>query len=160
MHGIYTPCCLMTLTLMQGHSGSAEENNQLWIISKTKQAIKIKLAATVGHNKFHFNPKFSVAFILNYGHKGISYKSHQCYLAIQSACFLLNAFSATWRKTKNQLMHHKTASCHQSWHTRMLLSDSVWTLATYNAKLLHESPWTSIWVMFSVKICTACEKLS
>ena len=42
----------MTLTLMQGHSGSIEENIQLGIISTTKQAIKIKLAATEGHGKY------------------------------------------------------------------------------------------------------------
>ena len=42
---------LMTLTLMQVHSDSAEEQIQLWIISKTKQAIKIKLSATVGHDQ-------------------------------------------------------------------------------------------------------------
>ena len=40
----------MTLTLMQGHSGSAGKKNQFWIISTTKQAVHIKLAATVGHD--------------------------------------------------------------------------------------------------------------
>ena len=39
----------MTLILMQGHSGSAEENNQIRIISTSKQVICIKLATTVGH---------------------------------------------------------------------------------------------------------------
>ena len=40
---------LMTLTLMQGHSGSA--HNEIWglIISTTRQATRIKLAATVCH---------------------------------------------------------------------------------------------------------------
>ena len=38
----------MTLTLMRGHSGSAEEHVQLWIVSTTTQAIQINLAATVG----------------------------------------------------------------------------------------------------------------
>ena len=48
----------ITLTVMQGHSGSAEEHIQLWIISTTNlQAIKIKLAATVGHDKFYFSLK-------------------------------------------------------------------------------------------------------
>ena len=37
---------LMTLTLMQGHSGSAK--NQRCMLSATKQAISIKLATTVG----------------------------------------------------------------------------------------------------------------
>ena len=41
---------LMTLTLMQGHSGSAkaQAKHQRGIISTSKQAISIKLAATVG----------------------------------------------------------------------------------------------------------------
>ena len=51
---------LMTLTLMQGNSGSAEEQIQLWIFLTTKQAIKIKIAATVGHDKFFFSLKSSV----------------------------------------------------------------------------------------------------
>ena len=38
----------MTLTLMQGYSGSAKANIQCWIISTTKQAINITLATTVG----------------------------------------------------------------------------------------------------------------
>ena len=58
----------MTLTLMQGHNGLAEENIQRWIISTTKQAISIQLSETVGHDKFYLSPKSSVAFILNYGH--------------------------------------------------------------------------------------------
>ena len=37
----------MTLTLMQGHSGSAKAKSQRWIISTSKQAISIKLATTV-----------------------------------------------------------------------------------------------------------------
>ena len=45
------------LTLMQGRSGSAEETNQLWIVSTNKRAIKIKLAATVVYDKFYFNLK-------------------------------------------------------------------------------------------------------
>ena len=39
----------MTLTLMQGHSGSAKAKIQYWFILKTKQAKSIKLATTVGH---------------------------------------------------------------------------------------------------------------
>ena len=38
----------MTLTLMQGHSGSVKKKNLLSIISTTKQAISIKFAITVG----------------------------------------------------------------------------------------------------------------
>ena len=43
----------MLLTLMHGHGSSAEERMQLCIISTTKQAIKIKLAATVGFFVLH-----------------------------------------------------------------------------------------------------------
>ena len=57
----------ITLTLMQGHSGLAEEKIQLWIILTSKQAMSIKLAATAGHSKFYFSLESSVAFILNYG---------------------------------------------------------------------------------------------
>ena len=39
----------MTLTLTQGHSGSAQENNQRLIILTTKQVMSIELAKTVGH---------------------------------------------------------------------------------------------------------------
>ena len=39
----------MTLTLMQGHSGLAKAKTQRWIISTSKQAIRIKLARTVSH---------------------------------------------------------------------------------------------------------------
>ena len=37
----------MTLTLMQGHNGSAKAKSKRWIISTIKQAIRIKLATTV-----------------------------------------------------------------------------------------------------------------
>ena len=40
---------LMTLTLMQGHSGSAKEKIQRCMLSAAKQAISIKLATMVGH---------------------------------------------------------------------------------------------------------------
>ena len=40
---------LMTLTLMQGHSGSGNVKNQCCLLSATKQAIRIKLATTVSH---------------------------------------------------------------------------------------------------------------
>ena len=43
----------MTLNLMQGHSGSVEEEIQVWLISTAKQSLKIKLAATVGHENFY-----------------------------------------------------------------------------------------------------------
>ena len=52
------------------------KTNQGWIFSKTKQARRIKVAATVGHDKFYFSLKSSVAFVLNYGHKSISCKTH------------------------------------------------------------------------------------
>ena len=67
---------LMTLTLMQGHSDSAEENIKLWIISTTKQAIHIKLAATVGHDNVYFSLKSSVPLILMYGHTSVSCKTY------------------------------------------------------------------------------------
>ena len=56
--------------------------------------IKIKLSATVGHDKFYFNPKVSVAFILNYGHTDIFCKTCVCNLVIEIACFLPNVLSA------------------------------------------------------------------
>ena len=40
---------LMTLTLMQGHSGSGKAKNQLCMLSATEQTISIKLATRVGH---------------------------------------------------------------------------------------------------------------
>ena len=50
---LWMPYMLMlvsiTLTLMQGHSGSAMAKNQRCMISATKQAISIKFGATVGH---------------------------------------------------------------------------------------------------------------
>ena len=62
----------MTLTLMKGHSGLAEEQIQHQIIPTTKQAVSLKLAATVGHDKFYFSLKSSVAFVLNDGHTSTS----------------------------------------------------------------------------------------
>ena len=53
-HGMTVDFCMaymlmsITLTLMQGHSGSAKAKNRHWIISTTKQAISIKLAPMVG----------------------------------------------------------------------------------------------------------------
>ena len=47
----------MTLTLMQGHSGSSEGENQICIISTTKQAIQIILAAKLGHDRLNFSLK-------------------------------------------------------------------------------------------------------
>ena len=44
----------MTLTLMQGHSGSAKDKNQCWIISTTKQATSIALAMYNGRPLFYF----------------------------------------------------------------------------------------------------------
>ena len=77
MHSIYIFMVVsITLILMQGHSGSAEEKIQLCIISTTKQAIEIKLAATEGHNKFYFSLKSSVPVVLNYGHTSVSCKTY------------------------------------------------------------------------------------
>ena len=39
----------MTLSLMQGHSGSAKAKIQCLIVSTTKQATSMTLARTVGH---------------------------------------------------------------------------------------------------------------
>ena len=55
----------MTLTLMQGYSGLANETIQRWIILTTKQAISIKFAVTVGYDKIYINLKSSVAFVFN-----------------------------------------------------------------------------------------------
>ena len=49
MHDIMLMLVSMTLTLMQGHCGSAKANIQCRIISTTKQATIIKLATMVGH---------------------------------------------------------------------------------------------------------------
>ena len=67
----------VTLTLMQGHNGLTEDQIQRWIILTTKQAISIKLAARprVGHDKFYYSPKSSVAFTLTDGHTSISWKT-------------------------------------------------------------------------------------
>ena len=54
---------------------SGKANNQGWIILLTKQATSITLATTSGHHKFYFSLKSSVAFVLNYGHMGISCKT-------------------------------------------------------------------------------------
>ena len=40
---------LMTLTLMQGHSGLVNAKRQRCMLSATKHAIRIKLATAVGH---------------------------------------------------------------------------------------------------------------
>ena len=45
----------ITLTLMQGHSGSTKAKIQCWIISTTKQATTIKIATTVGHLLCHLD---------------------------------------------------------------------------------------------------------
>ena len=62
----------MALTLMQGQSGSAEEQIQLWIISTTKQAMQNKPDATVGHDLFYVSLKSWVPVVLNYGHTSVS----------------------------------------------------------------------------------------
>ena len=40
---------VMTLILMQGHCGSADEKTQRWIISTSKQVIRFKLSTMVGY---------------------------------------------------------------------------------------------------------------
>ena len=66
---------LMTLTLMQAHSGSAKEKCHRWICSTTKQAISMKRATAVGHllrdldfeNAYISGPtcfRFQVAFLM------------------------------------------------------------------------------------------------
>ena len=56
---------LMTLTLMQGHNGSAKVTNQRCMLWATKQAIRIKRAAKVGH--FLRDLDFDFANVYNYG---------------------------------------------------------------------------------------------
>ena len=50
---------LMTLTLMQYHSGSAKAKNQRCMLSATKQAISIKFATTVDHSLCDFDLDFA-----------------------------------------------------------------------------------------------------
>ena len=60
----YKPMLMsITLTLMQGHSGSAKTKNVRWFIVTTtgKQAISIQFATTVGH--FLMWPWFRIYFI-------------------------------------------------------------------------------------------------
>ena len=47
-------------------------------LSTTKQAIKIKLAIMVGHDKFYryFSLNLSVPIVLNYGHTSVSCKTY------------------------------------------------------------------------------------
>ena len=49
IHGIYRLLVLvsMSLTLIQGHRGTADGNSQRWIISASKQVTRMKLATTV-----------------------------------------------------------------------------------------------------------------
>ena len=56
----------ITLTLMQGHSGSAKENNknQRWLLSETNQAIGIQLATTVGLFFFLRDSDFGNVYII------------------------------------------------------------------------------------------------
>ena len=61
---------------LDDHSGSAEEQIQLRIISTTKQARNIKLGATVGHDKFYFGFKSSAPVVFNYGHTSVSCKTY------------------------------------------------------------------------------------
>ena len=53
MHDIYTYARLNDLGLGARSHGSAEKKNHISIVSTTKQAIRIKLAATVGHDHFY-----------------------------------------------------------------------------------------------------------
>ena len=68
--------------------------NQLWIIWTTKQAIQIKLAATVGHDKFCFSLKSSVPVVLNYGHASVS-----CTDGLVSQCLLSERTLVSRQKT-------------------------------------------------------------
>ena len=77
---------LMTLTLMQDTVAWHRNKIQLLIISTTKQAVQIKFAAMVGHDKFYFNLKSSVPIVLNYGHTSISWKT--CVQSLLSQCLL------------------------------------------------------------------------
>ena len=54
---------LMTLTLMQGHSGLAKAKNERCMLSATKQAISIKLATTVGHFLRDFDLDFANVYM-------------------------------------------------------------------------------------------------
>ena len=47
----------------------------------------IKLAATVGHDKFYFSLKSSVPVVLNYGHTSISCKTYARNLVSQCLLF-------------------------------------------------------------------------
>ena len=91
MHGIYIPIVVsMTLTLTQGHSGSAEDQIQLSVISTTKKAIQIKLAATVCHDTSYFSLKSSVLVVLNHGHTNVSCKT--CVRSLVCPCLIFRAF--------------------------------------------------------------------
>ena len=70
---------LMTLTLMQGHSGSAKARNQRSMLSATKQAISIKLATKVGHFLRDLDLDFAnvyMASLLTFSHCMASIISH------------------------------------------------------------------------------------
>ena len=56
----------MTLTLMQGHSGSANAHtqNQRCMLSVTQQAISIKPATKVGHFLRDFDLDFAKMYIM------------------------------------------------------------------------------------------------
>ena len=59
---------LMSMILMQGHSGLADEKNHINVYI-------FKCASMVRHDKFYFRLKSSVPVVLNYGHTSISYKT-------------------------------------------------------------------------------------
>ena len=54
---------LMTLTLMQGHSGWEKAENQRCMLLATKQAVSIKLATKVGLLLRGLDPDFATVYI-------------------------------------------------------------------------------------------------
>ena len=64
----------------------------------------IKLAATVGHNKFYFNLKSSVPVILNYGHTSISCKTYV--RSLVSQCLHPDRAFGVQTKFAIALVHH------------------------------------------------------
>ena len=76
------------LTLMQGHSGSAEKTNQRLIMSTTMQVINVKLATTVGHFYMTLTLK-----TYNHKQKTILFLSVLFFVVQVSICLLLTCKS-------------------------------------------------------------------
>ena len=98
----------MTLSLMQGHSSLTKENIKRWIISRSKEAIGITCAVTIGRNVFWFSPKFSVAFIWNYGHTCIVLSVPACFPSALLATRRKTYFSASLRHDVKRVPLHPT----------------------------------------------------